>query len=103
MAKRSAGSILVLRPEMSSSEGPSRAFRAMKQIIFYVLVLVGVGPWSLVRFGQAEWWELAQARRSTQYGQRHSCPGGRPLHDQTWVKYINAPIPGILSWYFFFF
>lgn len=58
MAKRSAGSVLVLRPEVSSSEGPSRAFRAMKQIIFYVLVLVGVDPWSLARVGQAEWWEL---------------------------------------------
>ena len=58
MAKRSAGSVLILRPEVSSSEGPSRAFRAMKRIIFYVLVLVCAGPWSLVRVGQAEWWKL---------------------------------------------
>lgn len=103
LAKRSAVSILVLRPEVSSSEGSSRAFRATEQIIFYVLVLVCVGPWSLVRVNRQSDVSYAHARKSTQYGQSHSCPGGGPLHDQTSVKYVNVPIPGVLSWYFFFF
>lgn len=101
MAKRSAGSVLVLRPEVSSSEGPSRAFRAMKQIIFYALVLVGVDPW-VGEVGQAEWWELRPGQEEHPVCTEPFLPWGGPLHDQTWVKCVNAPIPGILSWYFFF-
>lgn len=43
LARRNAGRVLVVRPEMGSSDGPSQEFRAMRQITFYVLVLVRAG------------------------------------------------------------
>lgn len=103
LAKRSAGSVLVLRPEVSSSEGPSRGVQGHEANHILCAGPGGCGPLEFGEVGQAEWWEFAQVRRkSTQYAQSHSCPGGGPLHDQTWVKCVNAPI-GYTKLVLFFF